>query len=115
MKYLLIVITGTFLLCCNQQPKSPAFIVEHKGALKNFMMNGDISAKVSLSDFKDRNNFYALGALQNLTGEIQIFNSQPQNTIVVDSNLTVDRTFDNNASLLVYATVENWKTITIPI
>jgi len=88
--------------------------VEFKGALKNIMHKGDISAKVDLSDFEDANHFYALGAFENLKGEIQIFDSKPFNTFVVDGNLIFDNSFSNKAALLVYASVNKWKTINIP-
>ena len=90
------------------------FKVEYKGALKSIMQKGDISAKADLSDFKETTHFYALGAIENLKGEIQILDSKPFNTTVVDSNLTFDYSFSKKATLLVYASVDKWKTINIP-
>lgn len=78
------------------------------------MHKGDISAKVDLMDFENTEHFYALGAIENLKGEIQIFDSKPSNTIVIDSVLTFDKSFDKKATLLVYASVSKWKSINIP-
>ena len=115
MLHLIIILTVLSAISCGS-PKNDDdnFKVEYKGALKNMMLKGDISAKADLSYFKERNHFYALGAIENLKGEIQIFDSKPFNTSVVDSNLTIDNSFNKKATLLVYASVEKWKTINIP-
>jgi acetolactate decarboxylase len=78
------------------------------------MRKGDISTKANLKDFENTEHFYALGALENLKGEIQIFNSKPYITRVADSALNFNKTFNAEATLLVYASVSKWKSITIP-
>ena len=113
MRYLLIVISSMMFLSC-QSPKEESFKVEHKGALKNFMMKGDVSAKAELSDLKDIKHLYAIGATENLKGEIQIFNSQPHITSVGKNSLEFDNTYNSKAALLVYASVEKWESIAIP-
>lgn len=115
MKHLIIILIFISSISCGTpQNDDYNFIVEYKGAIKNAMHKGDISAKADLSDFKETNHFYALGAIENLKGEIQIFDSKPFNTSVVDSNLTFDNSFSKKATLLVYASVNKWKTINIP-
>jgi len=115
MKYLLISLIAITLFSC-QSPKeeSHQFKVEYNGALKNMMQKGDISGKVELSKFKDVKNFYALGAIENLKGEIQIFNSVPANSYVSKNTIRTDKTFNKRATLLVYASVEKWKNLKIP-
>lgn len=93
---------------------TPTFTVQHAGALKNMMHMGDISAKTNLADLKSTPNLYAIGAFENLKGEIQIFNSESFNTFVQDSALAFDKTFDKKATLLVWAQVEEWTSIEIP-
>lgn len=88
--------------------------VEHYGALRNFMHKGDLSAKVKLNKFENRDHFYAIGAIENLKGEIQIFNSQPFNASVSQGALKFDTTYNSKASLLVCAQVKEWKKIPIP-
>jgi len=115
MKYVIIILVVISILSCGtSKNNTDNFKVEYKGALKNMMHKGDISAKADLSDFFEADHLYALGAIENLKGEIQIFDSKPFNTIVVDSNLTFDHSFSNKATLLVYASVDKWKTIEIP-
>ncbi len=115
IKSILVLLSIVSLLSCKSEIKQSKTIkVGFEGALKNMMHNGDISAKVSLSQFKSDEHFYALGAYEELKGEIQILNSRPFNTNVVDSNLIFNNTYDKSATLLVYATVEQWKSFKIP-
>ena len=115
MKYILILLLVISITSCDKSNKEAnKFLVEYKGALKNMMHKGDISAKADLKAFKNREHFYALGAFDNLKGEIQIFDSKSFNTKVIDSSLTFDNSFDNKATLLVYTSVSKWKSINIP-
>jgi len=115
MKHLIFLLTVLLAISCGSpQNDDYNFKVEYKGGLKNAMHKGDISAKADLSNLKERYHLYALGAIENLKGEIQIFDSKPFNTSVVDNNLTIDNSFNKKASLLVYASVDKWKTINIP-
>ena len=112
MKYIIILLIVISIVSCKKETNK--FKVEYKGALKNMMRKGDISAKVNLITFENTKNLYALGAIENLKGEIQIFDSKPFNTIVIDSTLTFDNSFNKKATLLVYASVRKWKSIEIP-
>ena len=115
MKYLLIAISSLIFISCQSPIKdSDTYKINYKGALKNIMKDADISAKVDLSEFKSTKNFYALGAIENLKGEIQIFNSEPFITSVENNSLKFDKTFTKKATLLVYASVEKWDSIPIP-
>ena len=89
--------------------------VEYSGALKNAMQKGDISTKMDLSKLKNRENLYGIGALGNLKGEIQIFNSEPFNTFVDgEKNMVFDKSYKKSATLIVYTQVKKWKEIKIP-
>ncbi len=112
----LIIILSTIVLLPFQAfgQNASDFKVEYFGALKNMMHKGDISAKASLIDFSGTEHLYALGAMENLKGEIQIFDSKPSNTNVVDGALVFDDSFNKNATLLVYASVSKWRTIPVP-
>lgn len=115
MKYVIIILIAISAISCGTSNKDTGkFKLEYKGALKNMMYKGDISAKADLTDLKETEHLYALGAIENLKGEIQIFDSNPFNTIVMDSTLTFDNSFKKRATLLVYASVNKWLTINIP-
>jgi len=109
-----LIILLLVISCSSAKKETNNYKVAYKGALKNMMQKGDVSAKVNLSEFKDIPHFYALGAFENLKGEIQIFNSESFNTIIIDSSLTFDKTFNKKATLLVYASVSNWNSIKVP-
>lgn len=129
-KSLFLLFTATLLFACGQDNHGNSenlsdssvefeniakeFEVKYKGALKNMMHDGDISLKAKLSDFENEPYFYALGAFENLKGEIQIFDGVPWNTTVVDSSIVFDRTYDKNATLLVYASVSEWDEVPVP-
>lgn len=120
MRAILILLTIISLSSCQTESEESSnemtnhFKVEYAGALKNMMHKGDISAKAELAELAEAEHLYALGALENLKGEIQIFDSKPYNTIVSDSLLAFDHSFDKKATLLVYASVSNWTSISIP-
>ncbi len=120
MKYiiaLLILISITSYETNNKKTtdqETVKFKVEHRGALKNTMHKGDIAAKADLKDLENAEHLYALGALENLKGEIKIFDSKPFNTIVTDSSLSFNNSFNKKATLLVRASVSKWKSFTIP-
>ncbi|MBT8254329.1 MAG: hypothetical protein KJN68_10175, partial [Bacteroidia bacterium] len=57
--------------------------VKYSGALKT-IMSGNIQPVLSLDSLSNYKNLYALGAVENLKGEIQIFDGKPSNSFVVD-------------------------------
>jgi acetolactate decarboxylase len=115
MKYIITLLTVILITSCGTDNlETTKFKVEYKGAIKKMMHKGEISANADLKDFKNTEHFYALGAIENLKGEIQIFDSKPFNTFVVDSALTFDYSFNKKAALLVYTSVSKWKSVSIP-
>jgi len=92
--------------------------VHHYGALKNMMHKGDLSLKVTLDELKDINHLYALGAVENLKGEILILDGIPSVSYVEGNDslkkMMIDNSFEKNACLLVIASVEEWESIYIP-
>ena len=89
----------------------PSFIVKYNGALKNMMHKGDLSAKADLRNLQETKHLYAIGAIESLKGEIQIFNSQSFNSHVELDSMVINDSFDRKACLLVYASVQEWRSI----
>lgn len=114
MKQLIFIFTLFLLISCQKKDNRKTYQVAYKGALKNMMRKGDVSAKANLKDFKNIKHLYALGAIENLKGEIQIFDSNSFNTSVIDNSLVFDNSFNKKATLFVYASVSKWKSISIP-
>jgi acetolactate decarboxylase len=89
--------------------------INYAGALNNAMQKGDLTPKIELNSLENKKNLYALGAVGFLKGEVQIFDSLPMITFVNKENkLQYDHTYKKDASLLVYAQVENWIEYKIP-
>jgi len=99
------------LIACNKQPTD--FKVHYAGALKT-MMSGNLDATVSLDSLSRKRNIYALGAFENLKGEIQIFDGMPSNSIVNGEEVEIYNSFDARAALLVWTQVPEWIAIEIP-
>lgn len=115
MRYALLVLTILAVSSCTTSPNmGNNFHVDHKGALKNMMHKGDLSAKADLADFENTEHFYALGAVENLKGEILVVDSKPYVSYVQDNNLMMSNSYDHKATLLVYASVSEWKSYAIP-
>jgi acetolactate decarboxylase len=87
--------------------------VEHYGALRAIMHQGDLSAQAEMSDFIEISNFYALGALENLKGEIQIFNGADFSTRADNDQVNFTEPFNDRAALLVTAVVDEWMELPI--
>ncbi len=99
---------------CEVVKESPSFEVKHAGALRDVMQKGDITAKITLSEIENLPHVYALGAVENLKGEIFVFDGKPFVASVKDSVLKIDKNFSGKANLLVYAQVEQWQKVNIP-
>lgn len=115
MKDTLLTLTILATFSCATAPDTDDhFKVDYKGALKNIMHKGDLSAQADLTDFQDTEHFYALGAVENLKGEVLILDSKPFISSVQNQNLSISNSFDHKATLLVYASVDKWASSSIP-
>ncbi|HFA50945.1 MAG TPA: hypothetical protein ENJ95_18195 [Bacteroidetes bacterium] len=102
-----------FTACQTDSPRNP-LNVQHAGALKTMMHKGDLSAKKDLQELAGTPNLYALGAVENLKGEILIYDGQPLVTSVKNGTIAVDKSFDKKAALLVWAAVDTWAEVPVP-
>nr|WP_298993936.1 acetolactate decarboxylase [uncultured Polaribacter sp.] len=108
----LVFFTIAFLSCRDKESQTLSTVVKHSGALRT-IMSGNIQPVISLDTLSKMKNLYALGAVDNLKGEIQIFDSQPSNSFVVDSSLQIKDSYNLKASLLVYAEIKAWESFEI--
>jgi len=88
--------------------------VEHRGALRNIVHNGDVSAVVDLESLAEIEGLYALGAGEGLRGEIVILDGRPFTSSVSDGEMVMDTSFRGKATLLVYAQVLEWQEHDVP-
>lgn len=111
---ILIIITLIFLISGFQNEKK-SVDVHYSGTLNSIMQQGDLSAKISLDSLSRKRNLYALGALEDLKGEILILDGVPCISYEENDQIKIDRTFKRKASLLIYAQVKKWKEFRLPI
>lgn len=115
MKVVIFTIISLLAFSCEDTtPRNQTFTVAYKGALKNIMRKGDVSAKADLAEYEHTENLYALGAVGNLKGEIQIFDSQPYISSMEDGHIIFDTSYVKKATLLVSAQVKEWLSFQIP-
>lgn len=107
---LLITIITPMVTGCNSNSD---VTVSHSGALME-IMSGKIKSTISLASLKNTKSLYALGALEDLQGEIQIFNGEPLISSVADTLVNIANSWDNKAALLVYSNVKEWDEYEIP-
>lgn len=93
---------------CKTDLKSSSAI-NVSGALRDIMHKGDLSAKIDLRSLSNLKNLYALGAVENLDGEILILNSKPHYSQVSSDSLITNHDFEAKASLLVSAEISDWQ------
>jgi acetolactate decarboxylase len=102
----------TFIGCNTVNEGAPR--VEYRGTIHAVMTGQDISGKISLDSLKNKEHLFALGAAENLKGEIIIWESKPYRCYVDSDSLKTDSSYNSKAALLVYSEVKNWERISIP-
>ncbi len=109
----ILAVVSAILLVISCKPNTKKTEVNYAGALRS-MMSGNLEATASLDSLSKKPHLYALGAFENLKGEIQIFDSKAFNSTVQSGSLVFDTTFDKKAALIVYAEVADWLSVDIP-
>ncbi len=109
------IIVLTLAACTNQHTSNGNFTVEHYGMLREIMMEQKMQSRIDLSTLKQVENLYALGAMDELRGEILIIDGQPVNSRANDGSLTIDTSFNSGAALLVKTEVKEWKVIEVDL
>jgi acetolactate decarboxylase len=82
------------------------------GAMKNVMMNGDLSANLDI-DTLNKAHLYGLGPVADLKGEIMILDGKVFTTAKDGNRLLNRQNKVSKAALLVYSNVEKWKAFSI--
>ncbi|QHI35633.1 hypothetical protein IMCC3317_09790 [Kordia antarctica] len=110
---IVFAVMGIVVISCQSKAEKVKITeVKHSGALRT-IMSGNIESVINLDSLSNKKHLYALGAVENLKGEIQIFDSEPSNSFVSDSSLQINDSYNLKASLLVYAEVEEWDSFQI--
>jgi acetolactate decarboxylase len=84
-------------------------VVQHYGAMRNFMMQGDLAGKVQL-DTLARTHLYGLGVAEGLKGEYLLWDGRAARTRVAPTTgTTTDTAWTGRAALLVTSRVSRWQ------
>ncbi len=86
--------------------------VKVSGALRNIMIDGDLSAHVNL-DTLDKTHLYGLGPVAGLKGEMAIIDGIIYSTFKEGDKLISQQNKASLAAMLVYSKVEKWKEISL--
>jgi acetolactate decarboxylase len=106
-----IAMAMTVLLAFAQDPP---YTVRWVGAQRD-LMRGDLTARISLDSLMGSTDVYAVGPLEQLQGEITIWDGQPSIARVRDKQIVIDRTFNHRAPFLVWTQVSRWRRIPLPM
>lgn len=106
----IVFLSGLLINCSNHGSINE---VQYSGSLHD-IMQGKIGATIALKEVEKIPNLYALGATEDLKGEIQIFNGIPEVSKKLDQTIILDHSFDASAELLVYTSVNEWENIEVP-
>ena len=112
IKRLLLLFIGLTFWSCEQKENPP---VQIYGALFEIMHKGDLSSKISLNQFDNDANIFALGALKDLEGEILILDSKPFISYETSNReLGISNDYNHEAALYVSTVVNNWTELKLP-
>ncbi len=100
--------------CRTGTRKNKASNVKYYGNVDS-IMTGHYPAVFHMDSLLNKENIYAIGAMEGLVGEIQVFNGSAFNSSVRDDSVVVGLSRTTNASLLIYAQVANWREINMPL
>jgi alpha-acetolactate decarboxylase len=110
--HIAIVLAVSLISCQSKNSELITVEVNNSGALRT-IMSGDITSAISLDSLQSKEHLFALGAVENLKGEIQIFDGNPSNSSVINDSIRITDTYNLNASLLVYSQVKEWNTFKV--
>lgn len=117
MKHIFIALTLIFASCMKTPIKStqePFFTLEHRGAMRDMFLEGNIKGNISLTEFSNKPHLYAVAPLEGLSGEIMILDSIPYISFIRNNSVVVEKSFDKKAIFMVWAEVSDWQEIAIP-
>lgn len=89
-------------------------IVKYAGAMKNIMMNGDLSTYINI-DTLSKKDLYGLGPVTDLKGELLIWDGIVYSSKRVENRIVNQQNRISKAAMLVYSHVKSWKTIELNV
>ena len=116
VKHLILGILTIGVISCNSPKKETTTDVQIVGAMKNVMWKGKLGSSIDLDTISNKKGLYGLGPESFLTGELLINDGQSYNSKVTsDSTMKVDKTYKVTAPFFVYANVNEWQEVELPL
>ena len=88
--------------------------IKTAGAMREMFETGNIEGKTDVSKINPQKNLYAVGPLENLSGEIMIAGGEVWTSFIKDNQIVVEKNPNAKAVFFVWANVENWTEVSIP-
>ena len=110
----LVLVIGSTFACKKGNREKPSDNIVMQGHVDS-IMEGKFNTFYELDSLASMNHVYALGAMDSLKGEIQIFDDEAFHSIADGDSIVVGSTNISRASLLVYAEVNDWVTYNLPV
>jgi acetolactate decarboxylase len=117
MKYLfsfllILLIQASFTSSLAQDPLSRVKLV---GQMKDVMWKGELKGKIFLDTITDKQHLYGIGPVEYLSGEILIIDGKSyKSTVISQSAMRVEETFNLKAPFFGYAQIPAWQEIMLP-
>lgn len=93
----------------------PDTTVQVVGAMRNVMWKGELLGTIALDTIANKEHLYGLGPVEDLAGELLIVDGKSyKSTVISETEMRVEESFDVKAPFFVYANVPNWKEQPLP-
>lgn len=95
-----------------QSPNAEVVLI---GAMKDVMWKGEVEGKIQLRTLADKGPVYGMGPLAHMTGELLIIGGKSyKSTVLTDTAMKVEETYDVSAPFFGYAVIEKWRKHPLP-
>lgn len=114
-KITLLGLTILILTSCISKAQQTTNEVKIVGEMKNVMWKGQLYGNIKLDTISNKTNLYGLGPVEFLAGEILIIDGKSyKSTVVSDTTMKVEETYDLKAPFFGYANISKWTEQTLP-
>src|SRR5690554_5259660 len=113
-KAVFLGLTILILASCSSKAQRKTNEVKIVGEMKNVMWKGQLSGNINLDTIATKTNLYGFGPVEYLVGEILIINGKSyKSTVISDSTMKVEETYDIKAPFFGYANILKWSEQTL--
>ena len=115
LKCLLIVMSINFTFISYVQAQENNHKVNVIGEMRKVMWEGELEGVINLDTIGTKENLYGLGPVEFLIGEVVIIDGTTYvSTVVSDSTMKVEESYEIKAPFFAYDTIKAWKNHTVP-